>query len=96
MRGHVERDERTIAVENAGYRIAYLLLSFGVLGIVALRSWGRDEQSWDLLGLVLAGGIVNSLFQARHRVLGKRWVVVAALTLIVALLVAVGMAAARG
>ena len=52
----VERDERTTALENSGYRWSYLVLSFGLLLIVAYRSFARGEASWDLIGLVLVGG----------------------------------------
>ena len=87
----VERDERTTAVENAGYRWSYLVLSFGILGVVAFRSYLRAEQSWDLLALVLLGGIVNAGYQGIHRVVYKRWIVLAAITLVLAALLAVVM-----
>jgi len=69
----VDRDERTIAVENASYRWSYLTLSFGLLAISAARSLLRHEAPWDLLLLVIVGGGVNALYQARHRVLSPRW-----------------------
>jgi len=74
----VERDERTVSVENAGYRLSYLFLSFGLLMLVAYRSLVRNEQPWDLFVLVILGGGVNAAYQATHRVLGRRWVVVTA------------------
>jgi len=78
------RDERTTAVENASYRWAYLLLSFGLLVNVAYRSFVRHESAWDLLVLVLLGGVVTTLYQSRHQVLSRRWVVLMALTLLLA------------
>lgn len=89
------RDERTTSIENAGYRWSYLLLSFGLLAIVAVRGFSRGEQPWDLLVLVLLGGAVNSVYQAMHRVLYRRWVVMATLTALVAMVLAVLMARAR-
>lgn len=91
----VERDERTTAVENAGYRWSYLVLSFGLLAIVAFRSFSRGEQSWDLLALVLVGGIVNAGYQGIHRVVYKRWVVLSAMTLILAAVLAAVMVTLR-
>ena len=45
----VQRDERTIAFENAGYRWSYLFLSFGLLALVAYRpsevALGRPDQA---------------------------------------------------
>ncbi len=91
----VERDERTTTVENAGYRWSYLVLSFGLLAIVAFRSFSRGEQSWDLLALVLVGGIVNAGYQGIHRVVYKRWVVLSAMTLILAAVLAAVMVTLR-
>jgi hypothetical protein len=85
----VERDERTIAIENAGYRWSYLVLSFGLLAIVAFRGVTRGQASWELLALVVLGGVVNAAYQGLHRVLYKRWVVLTVVTLIVAAVVAI-------
>lgn len=82
----VERDERTVAVENAGYRWSYLVVSFGLLGLTAYRSLIRHEAAWDLLALVMLGGAVNALFQGFQRVLYRRWIVVTIITFAVAAL----------
>jgi tryptophan-rich sensory protein len=82
----VHRDERTVAVENAGFRWAYLFLSFGLLAVVAYRSFARHESPWDLLALVILGGGVGTAYQGFHRVLSRPWAV--------ASLLAVGVAAA--
>lgn len=91
-----ERDERTIAIENAGYRWSYLVLSYGLLGIVAIRAFARGESPWDLLALVVLGGVVNAVYQSRERVLARRWMLVTAITLLLAGLVAAGMVFLRG
>jgi len=69
----VMRDERTLTVENASYRWAYLFLSYGLLLATAYRSFARGESSWDLLGLVILGGAVANIYQARQHVLTRRW-----------------------
>jgi hypothetical protein len=71
----VERDERTVATENASYRWAYLVLSFGLLLAVAYRSFVLREPAWDLLALVIVGGAVATFYQGSHQVLTRRWVV---------------------
>jgi len=53
------RNQRTIAIENAGYRWAYLTLSFGLLPSTAYRAFIRHEASWDLLRLVIAAVLVH-------------------------------------
>jgi len=69
----VERDERTIAVENASYRLAYLLLTYALLLDVMYRSIVRHEGAWDLMALVVGGGVVCSVYQARQKILGHGW-----------------------
>ena len=93
----VVRDERTIAIENASYRWAYLLLSFGMLASVAWRAFVRDESSWDLLALVVVAGVVVTAYQAAHRVLSRRWAMVTMAAVVVAMLLGVVLASgARG
>ena len=91
----VERDERTTAVENAGYRWAYQVLSFGLLVNVGFRSFVHGQSSWDLFALILLGGAVHATYQAWHRVLYKRWIVTTAVTMIAAAVVAVATVVLR-
>lgn len=86
----VYRDERTEAVENASYRWAYHVLSYGLLACVAWRSFVTKESSWDLLALVIAGGIVATLYQGSHRVLSRRWLLATVAALIIAMMLAAG------
>jgi hypothetical protein len=73
-----ERDERTVAIENASYRWAYLLLTFGLLIATAYRAFVWNQSSWDLLGLVIAGGVVTTFYQGTRRVLSQRWAMMSA------------------
>jgi hypothetical protein len=70
----VERDERTVAVENASYRWGFLLLSYALLVDVMYRSLVRHEAAWDMMALVILGGAVCTLYQARQKILGHGWV----------------------
>jgi hypothetical protein len=89
MTSTIERDERTIAVENAGYRLSYMILSFGLLILVAYRSFVRHESAWDLLGLTILGGLVNAAYQGSQGVLYRRWMVITVVTIGLAALIAV-------
>ena len=91
----MERDERTTAIQNAGFRWSYLLLSFGLLAIVAFRSFTRGQASWDLLVLVVLGGAVHAAYMGWHHVLLKRWMVMSAVTMIAAALLAAVMSMRR-
>jgi hypothetical protein len=70
----VERDERTLAVENASYRWAYLLVTYALLVDMMYRSLVRQEAAWDLMALVVGGGIVCTVYQARQQILARGWV----------------------
>jgi hypothetical protein len=82
------RDEREISVDQAADRLSYLVLSFGLLAIVAYRSFIDREASWDLLGLVLLGGLIGTAHRARQRAVSRRWALVVTGTVAVALMVA--------
>lgn len=84
----VMRDERTVVVENASYRWAYLLLSYGILAHVAHRSYVLQQTNWDLMALVVLGGVVATVYQGVHRVLSRKWVFVTGAAMLVAAAVA--------
>lgn len=84
----VDHDERTTAVENAAYRWAFGFLTFALLIDVAARSLLRNEAPWDLLALVIAGGILVNLRQARERALPGHWGRRVAVTIACAALIA--------
>ena len=63
----IVRDERETGVDRAADRLAYLVLSFGLLAIVAYRSFADGAASWDLLGLVVPGGLVGTLYRVAPR-----------------------------
>src|SRR5450756_1926372 len=85
----VSRDERTTVVENTSYRIAYLLMSFGLLASVAYRGFVLKQSSWDLLALVILGGVTATMYQGINKVLSRRWILATVTTLVIAGLLAV-------
>ena len=66
---NVQRDERTVAVENASYRWACTFVSFALLIDVMYRGAVRNEAAWDLMALVIVPGILSSVYQARQKTL---------------------------
>ena len=86
--GCVERDERTVAVENASYRWAYSLLTYALLVDVMYRSLVRHEAAWDMMALVIVGGAVCTVYQARQKTLGHGWVMKAVLGAVIAAVIA--------
>lgn len=88
MNASLPGDARRVAIEHASYRWAYLVLSFGILASVAWRGLVRHESSWDLLALVMLGGLVTTLHAVRHGAWTSRQQLASAL--------AVGLALALG
>ena len=84
----IERDERMLAVENASYRWAYLFLSFCLLLDILYRSAALQQNSWDLMALVILGGVTATAYQGAHHVLTRRWAIVAIIMMLVAAAVA--------
>ena len=84
----VQRDERTLAVENASYRWAYLLLTYALLLDVMFRGLFHNEAAWDLMALVVVGGIACTIYQARQKALPEGWGIKAVLLACAAALIA--------
>jgi hypothetical protein len=81
------RDEREVSVDRAADRLAYVVLSFGLLAVVAYRSFVDGMASWELLGLVLLGGIVSTGYRIWQGVLTRQALLVLGLTALIALAV---------
>jgi len=77
----IRHDERTDAVVGMSCRLAYLVLSFGVLIIALVRTLAFRQACWDLLGLYFVGNVVVLVHQrVKHaQVVPWRWVLFFAL-----------------
>jgi hypothetical protein len=91
----VVRDERTVAVEDASYRLAYLFIAFALLLDVMYRSLVRQEASWDLLAIVVLAGAISTVYQWRQKILTGHSFKLAAVTFGIAGVVAAVIAAVR-
>ena len=82
MRGlETERDERTLAVENASYRLGYTVVGWGLLASVTYRVLFLGEPpAWDLVTLVIAATVITFGYQALHHVLSRRVLIVVAVS----------------
>ena len=94
MMNLMPRDEREAAVDNAGDRLSYLVLAYGVLAAAAWRSFNGDP-TWDLLALVVVAGAAGLAYRLRKGVVTRAWSLVAVLSIaiaaVVGVLVATGM-----
>ena len=91
----VVRDERTVVVEDASYRFAYHFITFALLLDVMYRGLIRQDACWDLLGIVVFSGAVSTFHQWRQKILSRHIFAVAAITFVVAGVVAAVIAATR-
>jgi hypothetical protein len=85
----VIRDEREMGVDLAADRLAGIVLSFGILVIVAWRAFTQDEASWDLLGLLILSGVVATGYRMTRRATSRRLVSVMAIAAVIGAVAAV-------
>lgn len=88
MTSLMPRDERETQIDLAADRVAYLVVSYGLLASVAYRSLVNGDASWDLLGLVVLGGVVGLAYRLRRGVVSGRWTLMLAVTVVIAFVVA--------
>jgi hypothetical protein len=50
-------------VETVSDRLVAVALSYGLLVIVAYRAFALGEQSWDLMALLVASGVLGAGYQ---------------------------------
>jgi hypothetical protein len=84
MRTLLARDERQVSVDRAGDWLAYIVVSYGALVIAAYRSFVERQATWDLLALVIVGGMVGWAYRAAKRVLDRQAMLLLGLTIAVA------------
>ena len=66
------QDERTLAIRNKSFRIAYALLAYGLLADILARAFIRHEVNWDLVVLVLAAGLFAKSYQVANKAVVPR------------------------
>ena len=64
----VVNDERSVAVVNASYGLAYGVMTFGLLLCMIVRGFVAHEGCGDLMALVIISGGVAALYRRVKRV----------------------------
>ncbi|MCA9230246.1 MAG: hypothetical protein KDA57_06320 [Planctomycetales bacterium] len=98
----VRADERSAAVAYKANTWGLNCVTFALLLDVVCRGWFLNEAAWDLLAIILVGGVISMAYMAKHQVLGQvfGWkpaiisVVVAAVVAAVSSLIAILVAMA--
>ena len=83
-----DKDERAVSVENSSYSLAYKVMTYAILVDVIYRSIVLKEGAFDLLGIVIIGGLAATIYQTRYRTAGRSMVKAILLTIISAIAVA--------
>ncbi|HEX8026232.1 MAG TPA: hypothetical protein VF484_08505 [Candidatus Limnocylindrales bacterium] len=89
------RDEREAGVDLVADRLALLVVSYGLLAVVAYRAFALGEQAWDLMALLVLSGVIGFGYRVRagvaSRTLALIMVGAAALAVVVALVLGAGL-----
>ena len=72
----IVRDERYYAVENASYRIGYMIIIYGLLLLIVARSIVFHESNWDLMALVVISSFAATIYQIVHKTISisRKWI----------------------
>lgn len=89
-----DKDERAILVEKSSYALAYTLITYAILLDVIYRAIVLKQATWDLLGIVILGGLAATLYQTRYKIANRSWVKAIALSVLAGLIIAVVLVAA--
>jgi hypothetical protein len=84
-----EKDERTESVEKSSYSLAYKFVTYAILLDVVYRAVLLETAAWDLLGIVIAGGLVATIYQTRFRMANRSWVKAILLSMLGAAVIAI-------
>lgn len=95
MMRFVPRDEREAGVDLAADRLALIVVSYGLLLVVAYRAFVLREEAWDLMALLIVSGVVGFGYRVRAGVANGRLAMImvgaAALAAIAALALGLGI-----
>ena len=87
MASRIPRDEHEAPIHLAADRLAYLAVSYGLLLSVIYRSFVLGDPAWDLLALVVLGGMVGVAYRLLRGVVFGRWTVMLLATVGIAIIV---------
>ena len=94
MTSMVGRDEREQSIDLAADRLSFIVVCYGALILAIYRSAVLQRDAWDLLGLVVLGGLTGLAFRHQKGVVTRPWALVLVATLIIAAVTAIAVALA--
>ena len=88
MTSLTQRDEREQSIDLAADHLAFLVICYGALGLAAYKSLALGQGAWDLLALVIAGGLTGFVVRIAQGAAGPRWTVSVAVVMVLAAVIA--------
>jgi hypothetical protein len=83
------RDERELQVDLAADRLTATVMGFALLAIAAYRGLVENVASWELLGVVILGGVVGLGYRLAKGVVTRGWMAYVGLSAGIAAIVAI-------
>ena len=65
----IVRDERFYVVENASYRLGYIIMLFGTMALCTVHSALYQQSVWDFFGLAFLSSLAVTVYQIRKNIL---------------------------
>lgn len=69
-------DERTKIIANAGDALAFRILLIALLLDVCYRSLFMKDAAWDIMALVISGGLISTVYQLKYKLFQSKGVFV--------------------
>jgi hypothetical protein len=69
----LKRDERTVTVENAGFKWGYYCLALGLVIDAVYRQEVRNEAIGDLIALLCVSSAISLVYLVAHKAWVPRW-----------------------
>ena len=85
----LEKDERTIFIENVSYSYGYKFLAYALLLDIMYRTVRFNEAQWDLFAIIILSGLVMTVYQWQQKILGRSWAKTSAFTFAIAAVAAI-------
>jgi hypothetical protein len=73
-RFEIEADERAVYVRRTSYSFVFKIIYAALVVDIIYRYLANRETSWDLLGILAAGGLIAAAYQVRYKTMTHTWI----------------------
>jgi hypothetical protein len=83
------KDERFVAVEKSSFYLAYWIVNFAILVDIFYRNLVLNQDTWDLMGIIVIANLAAILYQIRFRIISRTNIMVTLFVTLAAIIWAV-------